>query len=373
MWYILSRFTLVALLCQSLGEAAVQNRRPHIAKTVTLGNGQVIDWIYKDSQGDVASPPPFGPGGHEIVPSVFNETTVGPKGTVPILRSNGEPSRVKVAPPLSTPMKSRIGSRQYSGQHWYVSTSQTTDNRGGSAALSMFKAFVAQNDDFSLLQTAVIRSVPSIGIQTVEAGWINFPDQKQKPHLFTFFNTNNYQTIGDYLAGWNTDVKGWVQSDTQYFPGIELTPLSVVGGAQKEIHVRYSLHNGSWWLGVNGRWAGYYPAKMFTKNGNSAQKTLQSKSDRINWYGEIYQAEDAQTTTDMGSGHFAADGYGKAAYLHNITYTDMSGRDHDFDGSQGTHVDDPKRYSIDAHFLDTGAWGSHFFLGGPGAGGKIGG
>jgi len=372
MWRIPSIIGLVAIFCQSIGEAATQTGRLRVAKSVTLDNGQIIDWVYKDSQGLVASPPPFLPGGSGPMRSVFNETTIGPKGTVPILRSSTKNARVKRPPLTSTSVGPRITGRQYSGQHWYVSTAETTDNLGGSAFLSMFKAFVAENDDFSLLQTAVIRGIPNFGIQTVEAGWINYPDQKQSPHLFTFFNTNNYRTIGDYLAGWNTEVKGWVQVDRQYFPGIELAPLSVVGGDQHELHVRYLLHNASWWLGVNGRWAGYYPANLFTTNGNSAEATLETKSDRINWYGEIFQAESAETTTDMGSGHYAADGYGRAAYMHNITYTDMGGNDQNYDGSQGTQVDDPQRYSIDAHFLDNGSWGSYFFLGGPGAGGQIG-
>ena len=102
MWRIPSIIGLVAIFCQSIGEAATQTGRLRVAKSVTLDNGQIIDWVYKDSQGLVASPPPFLPGGSGPMRSVFNETTIGPKGTVPILRSSTKNARVKRPPLTST-------------------------------------------------------------------------------------------------------------------------------------------------------------------------------------------------------------------------------------------------------------------------------
>lgn len=74
----------------------------------------------------------------------------------------------------------------------------------------------------------------------------------------------------------------------------------------------------------------------------------------------------------MGSGHWEQEGFGKAAYIRNIEYIDTSNREHDYDGSHGLVISDDKRYNIQTHFNSGTDWGSYFFLGGPGAGGRIG-
>jgi Neprosin len=74
----------------------------------------------------------------------------------------------------------------------------------------MFDAFVNNGGDFSLLQSAVTCQT-SLGLQTVEAGWINYPDQISQPHIFTYFTTDGYSGSGNNVGGWNQDVGGWVQ------------------------------------------------------------------------------------------------------------------------------------------------------------------
>lgn len=193
----------------------------------------------------------------------------------------------------------------------------------------------------------------------------------RSPHLFTFFTTNAYEQDGDYLSGWNTEYKGWVQVDNTIYPGIELSPISVVDGEQHDMQIRINLHNGSWWFGVNEKWIGYYPASLFSQGGQDPSGTLETKANQVNWYGEVYLAEEAATTTDMGSGHFAKDGYGKAAYIHNIVYTDTNEQDHKYNpkvfGATNSDMN-----TIDPHWNTDEKWGSYCYLGGPGAGGQIG-
>jgi len=242
---------------------------------------------------------------------------------------------------------------------------------------SMFKAFVQNPGDFSLLQTAVIHyDVPVAGSssttsQTVECGWINYPNQVSAPHLFTFYTTNGYSSDGDNIGGWNRDQAGWVQVDSTIFPGTEFTPLSTEGGTQYELEIEYLLYEGNWWLWVLDRWIGYYPATLFTKGGVDSSKTLQTQSSQINFYGEIFQTESDLTTTDMGSGEFPEGGFGHSAYVHNIAYTDTSGTSHNYDGSSQIIVSDSSRYRMNTNFNSGGTWGSYFYLGGPGAGGKV--
>ncbi|TQS31417.1 hypothetical protein Golomagni_08299 [Golovinomyces magnicellulatus] len=152
-----------------------------------------------------------------------------------------------------------------------------------------------------------------------------------------------------------------------------LSPLSVIGGEQHDLQIQYSLNKGQWWLAVNGVWVGYYPGSLFTKGSNSPSDTLETLSDSVAWYGEIAQSEDALTTTDMGSGRFAADGKGYAAYIRNIRTTDTSGNVFDYDGTRGASVSDSKRYTMSTHFRSGESWGSYIYLGGPGAGGVTGG
>lgn len=371
-WQLLNAVT-ATLLTSTVSASYVHDQGLPVEKTVTLEDGQIIDWVKKEIQGEIAKPPPSLINNKVLIANLspFNETTQGPEGTVPIPRSNGKLPKTKVAPPRRT---SRVTARQYADQHWYSSSLQSVNSHGSSAALSMFSPYVANNNDFSLLQTAVAhQNVPNVGIQTLEAGWINYPAQVARPHLFTFFTTNAYQSYGDNVCGWNTEYRGWVQYDNSYYPGMELSPLSVVNGAQQNLQIQYRLDNGNWWLAVNGKWVGYYPANMFVTKGNAAGSTLADHADTIFWYGEIYQSEGSLTTTDMGSGHFANEGYGKAAYIRNILVTGTDDRDGDYDGSAGVSVSDPNRYTIDTHFRSGQSWGSYFFLGGPGAGGVIGG
>lgn len=369
---------VLALVAPSALASYLANSNIKIVKTTTLPNGQIIDWISRESQGHIASPPPFSPHGDDfeaLSVETFDAESQGPEGTVPILRSNGFNATMK-QPPSVQKKSSRLDRRDsYAGRHWYASSYQHADGHGTSGTISMFKAWVENNADFSLLQTAVERNnVPGVSgsrLQTVEVGWINYPNMRPNPFLFTFFTTNGHQTYGDYLCSWNTDYKGWMQNDNSYYPGMQMTPLSVVGGDQREVSITVKLFSGNWWVGVNGKWIGYYQGDLFTKNGNSAASTLQSKSDQVNWYGEIAQSESYMTTTDMGSGHYASEGFGKAAYIRKIRMTDMNDNDYDYNGPSG--ADDNNRYTIDTHFKSGSDWGSYFFVGGPGAGGVIGG
>ena len=173
----------------------------------------------------------------------------------------------------------------------------------------MFHAFVNNSGDFSLLQSAVTFQ-SSAGIQTVEAGWINYPrksiipphwilfssvfvesgrlgavsrdfkvsllfslwsyllrckaplqfknyiptesmiEQVLQPHIFTFFTTDGYTGGGTKIGGYNQDVGGWVQTDSTYFPGSAFSSISTFGGTQYDMTMQYQLYQGNWWLYV---------------------------------------------------------------------------------------------------------------------------
>lgn len=355
---------------------ALRRRANLDVRHTTTTDTTTIDWVPIDSQGTIASPPPP----RRVVARATNGTKpvaelqqpgaeLGPPGTVPIPQistSYLENVASKSLPDIrSSGSKSK---RQYSGSHWYVSSNQDVANTGGSATYSLFKAFVYQNAGFSLLQTLVAKTVTNGG-QTLEAGWINYPNQVAQPHLFTYYTTNGYSSTGNNVGGWNQDVAGWVQYDSQIFPGTVLGPNSVDGGNQYEMEIQYLLYGGNWWLWALDRWIGYYPATLFS-NGISGV-TLATGSDEIYYYGEIEQAEGQLTTTDMGSGEFAQTGFGHSAYIHNMVYYDSGGASHDYTANFGDS--DSSRYNH-VNVASSGTdWGSYVYLGGPGAGGVVGG
>ncbi|VAH69855.1 unnamed protein product [Triticum turgidum subsp. durum] len=67
----------------------------------------------------------------------------------------------------------------------------------------------------------------------------------------------------------------------------------------------------------------------------------------------------------MGSGHFVAEGYGKAAFMRNIQIVDI----HNKLVTPNRHKDllgtsDKTKYSIDGYVVDN--HGMHMYYGGPG-------
>ncbi|WPH03894.1 Hypothetical protein R9X50_00677700 [Acrodontium crateriforme] len=388
-WVITKAVVLAAALrvVSALPTNVPVESKLNIVKTTTLPNGQVIDWVTPESQirGTLATPPP--PPESHMKRSLMAEAPAipaipahlaGPAGTVPIPRNKVSlpPKRLPEVSDNNT--ANDIHARSNAGTHWYASSSQTVNNFGGGATFSLFKAYVQSTHDFSLLQTAVIRdNAPNAqygnGLQTVESGWINYPDQIGQPHLFTYFTTCNYQCNGANQGGWNRDVAGWVQQDSTVYPGYQFSPYSVDGGKQYDLHIEYKLSGGNWWLWVIDRYIGYYPASLFSQGGVNAASTLGTSSSRINFYGEIYNSEAAVTTTDMGSGEFPETGFGKSGYMHNIIYYDTSSNAQDYDGSAQIIQSDTSRYRIAASFKSTTSYKSYAYLGGPGAGGVVGG
>ncbi|KAF2642946.1 DUF239-domain-containing protein [Massarina eburnea CBS 473.64] len=350
--------------------------------TTSAPDGSVVDWIPFHSQvadGNISAAPPL----PEIVLSATERNTttphpysaqIGPEGTIPVLRSTGQSMTKSPPPGFQT---GNDATKRGVGDHWYASSSQQVANHGGSATYSLYKAWTESGADFSLLQTAITRgNVPKPGDnsqlvgQTIEAGWINYPNQFSAPHFFIYFTTDGYSSNADYKGGWNRDVAGWVQVDTTIYPGVSFSPLSQRGGTQTDLKIQWLLHQGNWWLYVLDRWVGYYPGSLFGAN-TDASKSLQTEASNVFYYGEIYDSHPQLTKTDMGSGNWPETGWGNSGYIRNMVYTDTSGADKAYDGSKSVIVSDTNRYRLSPSWNSGSSWGSYFYLGGPGAGGVV--
>lgn len=174
---------------EAIKKLNLRPRADNTVKTTVNADGSVLDWIPLHSQeinGNIASAPPlpvealdasnqttFQP----MVPLQKPDAQLGPAGTVPILRQEAAAQQLVKAPPVD-PEHMPEFKTEAAGDHWYASSAQGVNNLGGSASYSLYKAWTESSNDFSLLQSAVIRyNVPKPGAnsqlvsQTVESGW----------------------------------------------------------------------------------------------------------------------------------------------------------------------------------------------------------
>lgn len=68
---------------------------------------------------------------------------------------------------------------------------------------------------------------------------------------------------------------------------------------------------GDWWLVVYDENVGYWPNSLFTKSG------LGHGAGLVSYGGEVYSPVN-EKSPGMGSGHFPAEGYTKAAYVNGF-------------------------------------------------------
>lgn len=117
--------------------------------------------------------------------------------------------------------------------------------------------------------------------------------------------------------------------------------------------------HGHWWLEFgSGVLVGYWPSFLFTH--------LRGSASMIQFGGEIVNSRGNggfHTSTQMGSGHFAAQGFGKASYFRNLQVVDW---DNSLIPLSNLKVlaDHPNCYDIQGGINPV--WGNYFYYGGPG-------
>ncbi|KAH9713147.1 NEP-interacting protein 1 [Citrus sinensis] len=202
-------------------------------------------------------------------------------------------------------------------------------------------------------------------LNSLEAGW-TVNNGEKKTRLFIYWTSDGYQSTGCY----NLDCPGFVQTNKNIALGGSIEPVSKYGGEQRDIsivihkarsnsysHSHFNNNDGNWWLQVQDQLVGYWPSSIFTH--------LAGTSDAISWGGEIVnnQPNGHHTSTQMGSGHFPNEAYGKASFFTKLGYFD-----------EGNNVKDPENLEPfvtrpPCYDLRTGKdnkFGVFFYFGGPG-------
>ena len=382
--------------------------RPEVVATTKTKSGQTIDWIRPESQvpgGKLATPPSEdfdevtkpksdldNPYLDTELPKALQErprrdesaqtelqldrSAMGPKGTVPVVRFDVE-SYLKEHPTYLPKDPIEILTKvpppaPASNDRYYAVWQRFGDVFGSIGRINIWNTTGPVGGETSIAQVAVIRGTP---MQAIEAGKIEhsaFAPSK-RPVFFTYFRTNGGAS-GDWVAGYNALVDGWIQVSSSVAPGMSLVPWeSRTDGSQFSLDVEVRLWEGNWWVKAAGEWAGYYP---YCKGGGArpcAQGTLFSTAgirdmaNRLDWYGEIFdESAPAATSTDMGSGAFANQRWRKAAYFRNLLFTWAPTKVWWWNaGSISTT--DPACYSADGPYYSSDPnWRNWFYYGGPG-------
>ncbi|AES67452.1 putative neprosin [Medicago truncatula] len=246
------------------------------------------------------------------------------------------------------------------GEHLYAIARVNGDKfYGAKATINVWRPYVennSNNDEFSLSQIWV--TAGSDGeLNTIEAGWRADPkfNGDNLPRLFIFMTKDGYQT-GCYNLGC-----GFVPNTNSVITlGAPISSTSSTYNGQ-QVEITLSIYkdqkSGNWQLEYeSGNVIGYWPSSLFTH--------LNDGATDIDFGGEVSTTKKgSHTTTQMGSGHFPDEGYGKASYFRNIQVVDSDNKFIPLPNVK-YQAEHPNCYNIIGGVSNQGQ--NFFYYGGPG-------
>ncbi|KAJ4721118.1 Protein of Unknown Function (DUF239) [Melia azedarach] len=292
-----------------------------------------------------------------------------PKGTVPIRRSSvhdvlrakslfdfgKKQTRIPLARRSDAP--DVVSGNGHEHAIAYTGTSQEV--YGARATINVWDPSIQVVNEFSLSQVWILSgSFDGSDLNSIEAGWQVSPELygDSRPRLFTYWTSDSYQATGCY----NLLCSGFIQTNSRIAIGAAISPVSTYAGNQFDITILIwkDPKLGNWWMGFGDNLlVGYWPAELFTH--------LADHATMVEWGGEVVnsRANGQHTSTQMGSGHFAEDGFGKASYFRNLEIVDV---DNSLSSAQeiSTLAENTNCYNIKSSYNNE--WGTHFYYGGPG-------
>lgn len=297
-----------------------------------------------------------------------------PKGTVPVRRSTvddvlrakslynfGKKQRKFYAPAAATRRRTDAPD-VVSGnghEHAIAYTRSSGEVYGAKATINVWQPSIEVVNEFSLSQIWVLSgSFDGSDLNSIEAGWQVSPELygDSRPRLFTYWTSDAYQATGCY----NLLCSGFVQTNSHIAIGAAISPISSTSGNQFDITILIwkDPKLGNWWMGFgDNTLVGYWPTELFTH--------LTNRATMVEWGGEVVNSRfnNEHTSTQMGSGHFAEEGFGKASYFRNLEVVDS---DNSLSSAHeiSTLAENTNCYNIKSSYNND--WGTHFYYGGPG-------
>ncbi|CAN1310827.1 hypothetical protein LINPERPRIM_LOCUS28216 [Linum perenne] len=346
-------------------------------KSIQSPDGDLIDCVpshlqpafdHPQLEGQKPLDPPERPEGHNPTGNVaasFQAWTQSgetcPEGTIPIRRTTEDDIlRASSLNTFGKKLRRHVRRDTNSNGHehavGYVSGDQYY---GAKASINVWAPQVTNQYEFSLSQMWVISGSFGDDLNTIEAGWQVSPELygDNYPRFFTYWTTDAYQATGCY----NLLCSGFIQTNNRIAIGAAISPTSSYTGGQFDISLLIwkDPKHGNWWLEFgSGVLVGYWPAFLFTQ--------LKDHATMVQYGGEVVNSRASSgfhTSTQMGSGHFAGEGFGKASYFRNLQVVDW---DNNLVPLSNLKVlaDHPNCYDIQGGINKV--WGNYFYYGGPG-------
>lgn len=293
-----------------------------------------------------------------------------PKGTVPIRRSRvHDVLRAKSLFDFGKKQTTRFSLSRRSDapdvvsgnghEHAIAYTGTSQEMYGAKATINVWDPSIQVVNEFSLSQIWVLSgSFDGSDLNSIEAGWQVSPELygDSRPRLFTYWTSDAYQATGCY----NLLCAGFIQTNSKIAIGAAISPVSSYSGSQYDISILIwkDPKIGNWWLGFgDNTLVGYWPAELFTH--------LADHATMVEWGGEVVNTRSSgeHTSTEMGSGHFAEDGFGKSSYFRNLEIVDT---DNSLSSVRdiSSLAENTNCYNIKTSYNSD--WGTYFYYGGPG-------
>nr|VDD33362.1 unnamed protein product [Brassica oleracea] len=244
-------------------------------------------------------------------------------------------------------------------EHAIAYTETSSEIYGAKATINVWDPKIEEVNEFSLSQIWILSgSFVGPDLNSIEAGWQVSPELygDNRPRLFTYWTSDSYQATGCY----NLLCSGFIQTNNKIAIGAAISPLSTFKGNQFDITILIwkDPKRGNWWMGLgDNTLVGYWPAELFTH--------LADHATTVEWGGEVVNTRSSgrHTTTQMGSGHFPDEGFGKASYFRNLEIVDSD--------NSLVPVHDVKILAENTECYDikssySNEWGTYFYYGGPG-------
>ncbi|KAK9076180.1 hypothetical protein SSX86_004513 [Deinandra increscens subsp. villosa] len=343
-------------------------------KTIQSPDGDIMDCVMVHHQPAFDHPvlkgtkpldPPERPyGHHQHEPENYQLWSLSgeycPEGTIPIRRTTEQDvlrasSIKRFGRKIAKPVRRDSSNGGHEHAVGYVSGEEYY---GAKASINVWDPKVTDRFEFSLSQMWVISGSFGDDLNTIEAGWQVSPELygDNYPRFFTYWTTDAYQATGCY----NLLCSGFIQTNNKIAIGAAISPTSSYNGGQFDISLLIwkDPKHGNWWLEFgSGVLVGYWPAALFTH--------LRDHASMVQFGGEVVnsQASGSHTSTEMGSGHFSGEGFGKASYFRNMQVVDW---DNSLVPLSNLKVlaDNPNCYDIRGGINNV--WGNYIYYGGPG-------
>ncbi|VVB01398.1 unnamed protein product [Arabis nemorensis] len=243
--------------------------------------------------------------------------------------------------------------------HHFAVAEYKANNYGASGYINVWDLHVSPNQ-FSRASVQVSGG-NNYHLQSISAGWIVNQRLKNNHSSLSISWSPDADNIS--ASCFNTLCLGFVQVSIKFPPGMQAHQVSTYDGEQ--FHLAVSLFQDSvsenWWFMLGDDPVGYWTKSLFKTEG------LANGASWVYWGGEVFSPV-KEKSQSMGSGHFAQEGFRKAAYINGLKVTDHVFRKvvSPTTAAIQTYANSPECYNVETKSPTGEFWSRYVFYGGPG-------